>query len=46
MPSFSRISLMAAETSSSSRAVSRGPFSTTVTLAPNRRYICANSSAM
>ena len=46
IPSFSRISLMAAETSSSSREVSRGPFSTTVTSAPKRRYICANSSAM
>ena len=37
---------MVAETSSSSRDVSRGPFSITVTRAPNRRYICANSSAM
>ena len=46
IPSFSRISLMAAETSSSSREVSRGPFSTTVTSAPKRRYIWANSSAM
>ena len=46
MPSFSRISRMAAETSSSSREVNRGPFSTTVTSAPKRRYICANSKAM
>ena len=37
---------MAAETSSSSRDVSRGPFSITVTRAPKRRYIWANSSAM
>ena len=37
---------MAADTSSSSREVSRGPFSMTVTRAPNRRYIWANSSAM
>ena len=45
-PSASRMSLMVAETSSSSRAVSRGPFSTTVTSAPKRRYIWANSKAM
>jgi hypothetical protein len=37
IPSFSRISLIAAETSSSSRWTSRGPFSTTVTSLPKRR---------
>ena len=34
------------DTSSSSRAISRGAFSTTVTSAPKRRYICANSRPM
>ena len=41
-----RGALGAAETSSSSREVKRGPFSMTVTFAPKRRNICANSSAM
>ena len=46
MPSPSRMSRIASEMSSSSRAISRGAFSTTVTSAPKRRYICANSSPM
>ena len=43
MPSSSRIALIASEMSVSSREIRRGPFSTTVTLAPKRRYIWANS---
>ena len=39
-----RISWIASDTSSSSRATSRGPISTTVTRLPKRRNICANSS--
>ena len=39
----SRISWIAAETSSSSRAIRRGAISTTVTSLPKRRNICANS---
>ena len=34
------------EMSSSSRAISRGAISITVTSLPKRRYICANSSPM
>jgi len=45
-PPASRISRIAAETSSSSRAIRRGAFSTTVTAAPKRRKICANSRPM
>ena len=42
MPSLLQLSPgWIAETSSSSRDASRGPRSTTVTRAPNRRYICA-----
>ena len=37
MPSSSRISLIAADTSASSRKTSRGAFSTTVTSQPKRR---------
>ncbi len=44
MPSASRISRTAVDTSASSRPTRRGPISTTVTWAPNRRYIWANSS--
>jgi hypothetical protein len=43
-PSAAKMQAIASDTSSSSRGIRRGPFSTTVTSAPKRRYICANSS--
>ena len=43
MPSASRTSRTASDTSGSSRAISRSAYSRTVTREPNRRYICANS---
>jgi hypothetical protein len=42
MPSSSRIFLIASEMSGFSREINRELFSTTVTLEPNRRCICAN----
>ena len=45
-PSRSRIACTSRETSGSSRAISRSPYSSTVTRAPKRRYICANSRPM
>jgi hypothetical protein len=44
MPSLSRISAIAAETSGSSRWTTRGAISTTLTSLPKRRYIWANSN--
>ena len=46
IPSCVRISCTVSATSSSSRPISFGPISSTVTLLPNRRYICANSRPM
>ena len=46
IPSAFRMSRIASETSGSSRPISRSAISTTVTLLPKRRYICANSSPM
>ena len=43
MPSASKIPRTASEISGSSRPISRGAVSITVTSLPNRRYICANS---
>ena len=43
-PSASSIARTASETSGSSRPISRGPFSTTVTALPKRRQACASSS--
>ena len=45
-PSRSRMRWISAETSGSSRAISRSPNSSTVTREPKRRYICANSRPM
>ena len=46
MPSASRMPRMDSETSGSSRAIRCGAISITVTRAPKRRWICANSRPM